>query len=73
MQEKLNDELRVFPWEVYFFEEGAWSRLQAFDNEDDARLYYNDVTSKSTLPKDFYALIGPGDKVMPMEPASYRQ
>lgn len=73
MQEKLNNELRAFPWEVYFFEEGVWSPLQAFDSEHEARHYYDALVGESNLPRDFYALIGPDDKVMPLEPASYRQ
>jgi hypothetical protein len=70
MQEKLGDEGRNFEWEIFFFENGGWSSLEGFENEKDAREYFEAVVKTSSLPRDFYAIIGPHDTVMPEAPAS---
>jgi hypothetical protein len=73
MQERINSGLCPLPWEVYFFEEGAWVLLDSFETEHDAVVYRNGLCERSGLPEDYYALMGPNDSVMPLEPASARQ
>jgi hypothetical protein len=73
MQEKLDTDSRASPWEVYFYEEGGWVLLEAFGSENDARVFLGETLGRSGLPEDYYALVGPEDKVMPLAPASARQ
>lgn len=73
MQERMNGDLRAMPWEVYFFEDGGWVLLESFAAEHDAVAYRDALCDGSGLPDDYYALIGPHDSVMPLEPGSVRR
>ena len=73
MQERINADVRARPWEVYFFEDGGWVLLDSFEAEHDAIAYRDALHARSKLPRDYYALIGPDDSAMPLEPASVRQ
>jgi hypothetical protein len=73
MQERINSGSRSLPWEVYFFEEGAWALLESFETEHEAAAYRDALCERSQLPVDYYALMGPNDSVMPLEPVSVRQ
>jgi len=73
MQERLNADLRALPWEVYFFEDGGWVLLESFYAEHDAVAYREGLCGSSGFSPDYYALIGPNDSVMPLEPAPIRQ
>jgi hypothetical protein len=73
MQERMNAGVHALPWEVYFFEDGGWVLLESFDAKHDAVAYRDTLCERSKLPPDYYALIGPDDKTMPLAPASARQ
>lgn len=70
MQERLNADVRALPWEVYFFEDGGWVLLEAFEAEQDAVAYRDGLGERSGLPAGYYALIGPEDEVMPAGPGA---
>lgn len=70
MQEKRNADSRATPWELYFFEEGVWVLIDSFGSENDARESLAALGARSTVPQDYYALVGPEDKVMPLPPRS---
>lgn len=71
MQEQRNADSRATPWELYFFEEGGWVLLNSFESEGDARETLSALLDRSEVTPDYFALIGPEDKVMPPAPASY--
>lgn len=73
MQERLNSDLRTLPWEVYLFEDGGWVLLESFEAEQDAVAHRDALCERSGFPHDYYAVVGPEDSVMPLEPASFRQ
>lgn len=73
MQEKLNADVRALPWEVYFFEDGGWVLLESFQAEQEAVAYRDGLCEQSDLPRDYFALIGPDDLAMPLEPGSVRR
>jgi len=72
MQERIRADVRARPWEVYFFEEGGWVLLESFETEHDAVAYRDGLCERGGLPADYYALIGPDDTIMPLEPVSVR-
>lgn len=71
MQEKLSADSRASPWELYFFEEGGWILIGSFGSENEARESLHAHLGRSEVPQDYFALIGPEDKVMPLAPATY--
>lgn len=73
MQERINADVRALPWELYFFEDGGWVLLDSFETEQEAIACRDALHARSKLPRDHYALIGPDDVIMPLEPASVRR
>jgi hypothetical protein len=72
MQERINADLSALPWKVWFFEDGGWVPLESFEAEHAAVAYRDALCERNGFPQDYYAVIGPNDSVMPLEPASFR-
>lgn len=70
MQEKRDTDSRATPWTLYFFEEGGWVLIESFGSEEEARASTDALRARSEVPPDYFALVGPEDKVMPLAPTS---